>query len=809
MADIDNELGHAAALLGQGRHLEAEQALQQVLARDPGSFDALHLLGVIAAQTGRAERAVELISRALGQDDTVAAAHCHLGLALATLGRRDAAVVSLRRALELNPQMASAWLNLSALLVDQQRFDEALACAGRAAELQPGSLAAMLNRAAALRGLGRLPEALAAYDQVLALQPDNATAWLSRGDVLLALEFADQALASYEGALALAPQSAAAAGGCGVALLALRRPQQALEAFQRALQASASSSASPARLHANCASAYLALNRPEEALASALRAVELEADLFEGQHNRAAALLALHQLRPALEAYDRAVSLSPKSAAAHCGRGDACREMGDRPGAVASYRRAIAIEPEHAAARLGVLLSTVPVVAGSAHEVDESRLELAAELARFDEWQSTQTRLDAAMIVARAQPFYLAYQERSNKELLMRWGSLCTRLMERWASHELAHAVQPDPPPDGPMRLGIVTAHACQHSVYLALLKGWLGRLDAGRLRISVFHVGKPQDAVGYAAGVAGAQAELIDCSRHSLRECIDAIRERRSEVLLYPEIGMDPVTFALANLRLARHQIASWGHPETTGLPTIDYFLSSEAFEPPHAEDSYSEQLIRLPGIGCYYEPLEVAGSASLERHGLSPERPLLISAGTPYKYAPERDRVFVAIARELPECQIVFFGASQTLTAKVQARIQSAFRDAGRDPGQHLRVLPWLSQQEFFSLLRRADVYLDTLGFSGFNTVMQAIECALPIVAYEGRFMRGRFASGLMRRMGLDELVVTSESEYLRRVVRLIEDRSFSDAVRRRLDRERHGLYRDRAAVDALSAFIASLPR
>ena len=68
---------------------------------------------------------------------------------------------------------------------------------------------------------------------------------------------------------------------------------------------------------------------------------------------------------------------------------------------------------------------------------------------------------------------------------------------------------------------------------------------------------------------------------------------------MFYPEVGMDPATCALAALRLAPLQIASWGHPVTTGLPTIDLFVSGELLEGPGAERHYHEKLIRLPGTG------------------------------------------------------------------------------------------------------------------------------------------------------------------------------------------------------------------
>ena len=70
----------------------------------------------------------------------------------------------------------------------------------------------------------------------------------------------------------------------------------------------------------------------------------------------------------------------------------------------------------------------------------------------------------------------------------------------------------------------------------------------------------------------------------------------------MYPEIGMNAPTMQMAALRLAPVQCTAWGHPVTTGLPTIDYFLSSELMEAENAQDHYSEKLIRLPNIGVSY---------------------------------------------------------------------------------------------------------------------------------------------------------------------------------------------------------------
>ena len=753
----------------QGRPLEAEQCLQRVLQHDPGNFAALHLLGVIAAQTGRTGRAVDLIRQAISHNGNVATAHLNLGLALKELGRPQEAVASLGRAIALRPELAASHVNLSAVFIDLRRFEAALECAERALALDGDSIMAQLNRATALRGLGRLAEALEGYDRAIAMPGDSASAWVPRGDVLLELN----------------------------------RPREALACYERALRQGASSAA----VRANCAAVYLALKRPEPALVCCEQSLRLQPDLFEAHYNHGAALHALYRHAAACQAFLHALSLRPQSAAAHCQLGNVRREMDERDAATESYRRALEIEPEHAAARLGLMLATIPVIPGSREEVDRLRLELAAELSRFDAWGRGVRSLDEASIVAMANPFYLAYQERENRELLARWGSMVTGLMERWALRVLPHPAQPAIGSDSRVRLGIVTSHACQHSVFRALLQGWLEHLDRERIRVTVFHLGVSYDA---ATEVTRRLAEWVDCSECSLPERVGEIRSRNIQVLIYPEVGMDGATFQLASLRITPHQIAAWGHPETTGLPTIDYFLSAAAFEPPSSERYYSEQLVALPGIGCYYEPFGIVGSADRNSLGIAPDVPLLLCAGTPHKYSAEHDGALVEIARQLGRCRIAFFETpQQTLSAKVLSRLQARFREAGLDSREHLLMLPGLTLDGFFGLLRHADVYLDTQGFSGFNTVMQALECELPIVAYEGRFMRGRFASGILRTLGLDELIASDDAGYVQRAVALARDEELRNRVRERLRNTRQRLYQCRPAVDGLSEFIVSLPR
>jgi predicted O-linked N-acetylglucosamine transferase (SPINDLY family) len=104
----------------------------------------------------------------------------------------------------------------------------------------------------------------------------------------------------------------------------------------------------------------------------------------------------------------------------------------------------------------------------------------------------------------------------------------------------------------------------------------------------------------------------------------------------------------------------------------------------------------------------------------------------------------------------------------------------------------------------MNRSCVFLDTIGFSGFNTAMQAIDCALPIVTIEGKFMRGRLASGILKRMGMDELITRSEAEYIDLVIRIVKDTNYRDEVVKKITDKRDILYEDTQPIRALETFL-----
>ena len=182
----------------EGRLSQAETAYQRILESDPNQPIALHLLGVVAHQTGKNDVAVDLITRAIAIDPDLAEAHSNLGTALRDLGKLEEAVTSYHKALALKPDYADAHNNLGNALKDLGKPEEAVASYHKALNLKPDLAEAHNNLGNALRDLGKPEEAISSYQKALNLKPDYVNAHNNLGLALRELGRLEDALQIFE-----------------------------------------------------------------------------------------------------------------------------------------------------------------------------------------------------------------------------------------------------------------------------------------------------------------------------------------------------------------------------------------------------------------------------------------------------------------------------------------------------------------------------------------------------------------------------------------------------------------------------------
>ena len=262
------------------------------------------------------------------------------------------------------------------------------------------------------------------------------------------------------------------------------------------------------------------------------------------------------------------------------------------------------------------------------------------------------------------------------------------------------------------------------------------------------------------------------------------SIIDSQLDILIYTEIGMDPITYMLAGMQLAPVQCAMVGHGTTTGLPTIQYYISGD-FEPLDAHLHYREKLIRLPNLGAAQYPPPLGSSMPSKRKDWKiPEDAILfVSCANGIKHVPSRDRVFIDILTRIPNACIALKPHSSYDTGtELEARIMSAAKAAGVE--KRLFIVPPL--KHVGPLLDIGDIQLDTYPYGGWTTNMEALYIGLPIITQEGEMARSRWGAHMLRAIGITEGIASSEDEYVKWAVEFATDIELRKRVKAKIIKE-----------------------
>ena len=758
--------------LKSSRYADAERCYRQVMESDAQYPAALINLGFVLREWGRTHEAREILEHAVRIAAEDADSHYLLGSILETTGPSGAGIPHLQKAIDLRPDFELARRQLITALIKSGRFPEAIRLCEESLAILPDSAELHFYRSSLHLHTDQKALAIAGCERALALNPSMLEAQQSLSRLLLDTGQLEQAEASYRREIELTPQHYGPHHQLGVVLNRMMKYEGAIEQFKRAISLNPRSGAS-----------YLSLGESY---------IQLD---DESEEN-----LALAQAN-----YEKAVEVEPQVSGFYYSLGFSYWRTAQFERAMANFDRAIELDPNNVKARWARVMLWAPAFSSKSSEDSPDRSGFEGELARFEDWW-VKSDSDGSLFVGDIQPFFLTYQEESNVALLKQYGQLCANAMQRWLDREKSPAFKR--PLGKRIRLGIVSADIRLHSVWMALIRGWVQSLDFERFELVIFSLADRTDPE---TSWAREKSDIFVDGPRNLSQWVAALREQNCEILLYPAVGLHPMAIKLASLRLAPVQINSWGHPDTSGVPTLDYYVSADCFEPADAQDHYSEQLVRLPHLGNRIQPLTLASSdPGFAALNIDLERPILICPGTPFKYQVAHDHIFAEIAHKVPDAQLVFFRPSAAALANLlQLRITRVFEDAGLIVTNHVRFIRWLNFHEFHCLLRHADVMLDTIGFSGYNTAVQAMECGLPLVTREGRFLRGRLASGVLRRMQLTELIVKSNADYVNLVVRLATDLDYKAHIRHEIQQRRSVLFDDQSAMGPFQDFLESVAR
>ncbi len=191
-------------------------------------------------------------------------------------------------------------------------------------------------------------------------------------------------------------------------------------------------------------------------------------------------------------------------------------------------------------------------------------------------------------------------------------------------------------------------------------------------------------------------------------------------------------------------------------------------------------------------------------EDFGLSPRPVMYLCCQSVFKYLPQYDEVYPRIAREAGDCRFLFISFNNSVTEKFRSRLDRAFKRFDLNAEEYVFFPPRLDSERYHAINRLSDIYLDSIGWSGGNTTLEAIAGDLPVVTLPGELMRGRHTFAILMMMGITDLIASSVDEYIAIAVRLAKDVEWRKSMSEKIMANKHRIYRDKACITALEDFI-----
>jgi tetratricopeptide (TPR) repeat protein len=475
-----------------------------------------------------------------------------LGVILSNQGELTQSTTLLKKAITADSSIASYHLTLANVFAQTGNTDESLVCYLRAVELDPQDPESRTGLGNALLECKQFGDAKAHFAEALRMVPDAALAHYNIAVANQALNLTVEAIKYYRNAILKNPLLVQAENNIGVIYFSSRDYDCAIASFRRVSQ--------------------------------------LQPDFALGWENLGIALQANRSLDEACACLRRAIELNPDSFNAYSNLALALREQGKLHESQESSLRALSIKDS-----LGerIRISTlIPVIASSADSIEEWRRKFSEGLDRL--------MLRGGNVVDPLKEigvcnFNLAYQPKCNRDLQIKsatlYSSLCPSL-----NYTAQHCQVSRARTDSRIKVGFISKFMFNHSIGRTT-RGLVAKMSRERFHVvALFVPPMVDDSISSFIWQHSDQQISLPSDLQDARERIAALE---LDVLFYQDIGMDAYTYFLAYSRLATVQCVSFGHPDTTGIPNMDYWVSSEYFETAMAKDHYSEKLFLLKDVG------------------------------------------------------------------------------------------------------------------------------------------------------------------------------------------------------------------
>lgn len=717
-----------------------------------------HFAFSVARYRNQFEQDAELIQQILSGSNHAAAINI-IGLILLDQQQYSQAQALFEQAIELAADEPVYYSNLAILYQEQHQFSLAEQYFRQADHLAPNQSAHKVNLAYSLQQQNQFSAAIPLYQAALPNSEQTANIYLNLGKCLDETGNLFEAAECYAKALAI-------------------EPEQSLALY-------------------NLAGVHERQGDHKTAIAYYRQTLALQPEFIQCQFNLAIALMNDNTLDEAEQAFKQVLTLEPDYFPALRTLADCYAYQGFIEQAKDYYQQALTVQNNTGIAiRLATLL---PIIPCSSEQIDIYRVSLKqalpALLAKHD------LSISDPVSELRDAFFYLSYHGLNNRELKTQLHQIlsqaCPSLL--WtAPHCLLPRVKKPL-----IKIGLISKYFYQHSIGKTS-QGLFAQLPKQQFKLYALFI--PPVIDDELSDFIKRHADEVRVLSSTLATARTEIAALELDILFYQDIGMEPFSYFLAYSRLAPMQCTSFGHPDTTGIANMDYFISCALFETEHAENHYSEKLYQLPYpslLSYYYRPELPKQLKTREDFGFSDQDHLYCCPQSLFKFHPDFDAILAGILRADSDGKLIVLAGT---LPELKRLLYQRWLDTMPDVIARIVFLPALPFTEFSNLLAVVDVVLDIPQFNGMNSSLEAFNVGCPIVTLPGSLQRSRHGAGLYGKMAMTDCIAQDAADYVAIALRLANDKVFYQDVHSKILEQNHLLFNDQSTISALTEFLTS---
>lgn len=279
----------------------------------------------------------------------------------------------------------------------------------------------------------------------------------------------------------------------------------------------------------------------------------------------------------------------------------------------------------------------------------------------------------------------------------------------------------------------------------------------------------------------------------------LNSIRNKLSkmklDIIVYCEIGMDNISYFMAYMKLARYQCNTWGHSDTSGINTIDYFISSKLYELDYktAQTHYTEKLI-LQNSLCtsYINPLlrhNIKLFKPRSFFGFADDTIIYFCVQSLFKFNPIFDDYIVQILSQVSNSVLIMLDSNH--------KYKFIERFNNKKVADRIHFFPGMNHMGFMNLMNISDVILDIYPFGGCNSSMEAFSLGKVIVTQASTMINGRFTAGFYTKMGLSEYITKNKKEYTNFAIKLGNKKLYRNFIEKQIMQKKDILFSDQETI------------